>query len=564
MYCAHCGTLVSANSRFCVSCGVRVTDPAAPTASGTLALSASGDEQLLSSVRRALATEYDVERELGRGGMAVVFQARDKELERAVALKVLPPELAPVATVADRFKREARLAASLDHPNIIPVYRVGHTGGVLYMAMKFIDGRSLDAVVADHGALPLSVILIVLRAAARALAHAHEHGIVHRDIKGANILIDRDARVVVSDFGIARAVESSTLTATGVMIGTPHFMSPEQCAGKPVGPQSDQYSLGIVAYQLLTGSVPFDGDTLPEILQHHWFTPPPDVSIARPETPAALTVAVRRLLAKEPAQRFASTNDLVVALESIPFPTTDRAAGEASLRALVAAEGGRDMPRPDSVPEIIATPPSPVQARPPMIAPARVAAPTRPLPASSDTTTVVDTGSHARAVESSPPSRSLPPVDGNAVIDERRGSALATRGAAPGSPGAVRRPAAPAKRSRPRRRWPIAVGVPLLLVVAAGIGKEVGQKRGAMLELVKGGAPAAPPRLDAATMRDAAGKAYRAGDYELARRLFVRAVALDPTDAQLHQQLGCALLKLGSADSARAEFTTSGSKPNCS
>ena len=116
MYCAHCGTLVSANSRFCVSCGVRVTDPAAPTASGTLALSASGDEQLLSSVRRALATEYDVERELGRGGMAVVFKARDKELERAVALKVLPPELAPVATVADRFKREASLAASLDHP----------------------------------------------------------------------------------------------------------------------------------------------------------------------------------------------------------------------------------------------------------------------------------------------------------------------------------------------------------------------------------------------------------------------------------------------------------------
>ena len=335
MYCAQCGTLVSANSRFCVGCGVRVTDPAA-AAAGTLTLAAGGDEQLLSSVRRALAAEYDVERELGRGGMAVVFKARDKELDRPVALKVLPPELAPVATVADRFKREARLAASLDHPNIIPVYRVAQAGGVLYMAMKFIDGRSLDAVVADAGPLPLAVILTVLRAAARALAFAHEHGIVHRDIKGANILIDRDGRVVVSDFGIARAVESSTLTATGVMIGTPHFMSPEQCAGKAVGPQSDQYSLGIVAFQLLTGSVPFDGDSLPEILQHHWFTPPPEIIVSRPDTPAALTAVVLRLLAKDPADRFASTNDLVAALESMPFPATERAAGEARLRALAA------------------------------------------------------------------------------------------------------------------------------------------------------------------------------------------------------------------------------------
>ena len=255
-----------------------MTDPAAATAG-----SQPPAEELLASVRRALIADYDVERDIGRGGMAVVFKGRDKELERTVALKVLPPELAPVATVADRFKREARLAASLDHPNIIPVYRVAQSGGVLYMAMKYIDGRSLDALVAAQGALTLPVVLTVLRAAARAIAYAHDHGIVHRDIKGANILIDRDGRVVVSDFGIARAAESASLTATGIMIGTPHYMSPEQCAGKTVGPQSDQYSLGILAYQLLTGSVPFDGDSLPEILQHHWFTPPPDASIMRPD-----------------------------------------------------------------------------------------------------------------------------------------------------------------------------------------------------------------------------------------------------------------------------------------
>ncbi len=211
--------------------------------------------------------------------MAIVYKAREIELDRPVALKVLPPELGPVGSVADRFKREARLAASLDHPNVIPVYRVGQAGGIMYMAMKFIDGKPLDAVLDAYGALPLPVILIVLRSAAAALAFAHEHGIIHRDIKGANILVDRDAKVVVSDFGIARAVESGTLTATGAMIGTPHFMSPEQCAGKPVGPQSDQYSLGIVAYQMITGSVPFDGDSLPEIIQHHWFTPVADYSL---------------------------------------------------------------------------------------------------------------------------------------------------------------------------------------------------------------------------------------------------------------------------------------------
>ncbi len=249
MFCPQCGTLASANSKFCVTCGTPVTG----AGDGTIDMGATEPERALAMLKRALGSEYEVERELGRGGMAVVYKAREIELDRVIALKVLPPELAPVGTIADRFKREARLAASLDHPNVIPVYRVGQTGGVMYMAMKYIDGRPLDAVVEAYAPLPLSVVLIVMHAAAAALAFAHQHGIVHRDIKGANILIDRDGRVVVSDFGIARAVESGTLTATGAMIGTPHFMSPEQCGGKPVGPQSDQYSLGVVAYQNADG-----------------------------------------------------------------------------------------------------------------------------------------------------------------------------------------------------------------------------------------------------------------------------------------------------------------------
>src|SRR3984957_12546450 len=332
MFCAQCGTSVSANSRFCVVCGSQVSaDPA------TTAVAAADGDAHLSAVKRAVAAEYEVERELGRGGMAIVYKAREVELDRPVALKVLPPELAPVTGVSERFKREARLPASLDHPNVIPVYRVGQAGGVLYMAMKFIDGRPLDALIEAYGALPLPVVLLVLRSAAHALAFAHEHGIVHRDIKGANILVDRDGRVVVSDFGIARAVESSSLTATGAMIGTPHFMSPEQCAGKPVGPQSDQYSLGVVAYQLLTGTVPFDADSIPEILQHHWWTQAPDASQARPDSPAALTAAVQRMLAKPPEQRFATTAELATALDAIRLPDNTLGSGERQLREMVRA-----------------------------------------------------------------------------------------------------------------------------------------------------------------------------------------------------------------------------------
>jgi predicted Ser/Thr protein kinase len=568
MYCAQCGTVVSANSRFCVGCGTPVSDPALSAGTGRLTLSPKGEEELLASVRRALAPEYEVEREIGRGGMAVVFKARDLELERPVALKVLPPELAPVATVAERFKREARLAASLDHPNIIPVYRVGQASGVLYMAMKFIDGRPLDALVADHGPLALPVVLTVLRGAARAIAYAHQHGIVHRDIKGANILIDRGGRVVVSDFGIARAVESATLTATGVMIGTPHFMSPEQCAGKPVGPQSDQYSLGIVAYQLLTGSVPFDGDSLPEILQHHWFTPPPDASLMRPDSPAALTAAVLRMLAKDPAQRFASTDDLVSALDAIPFGPVDRAAGEAGLRALVVPAVTQD-----------ASPASPHVAGEGVASGATPRTPDAGMP-TAPTAPAADRvgvrGTHepnaaptVRAVQPTQPigaartanAHSDPALAGHRYQERTVNTAptvAATKAGTARTPGSGPGAQAPtsnrARRARSPRttRWRVVTGVIVLIVLVTGVGAVVGARRANSAGLA--GGIAGTPRLDALQMRAVGGKAYQDGDYELARRFFVRAVTADPGDRRAQQELGCALLKLGRVDSARAHF----------
>ncbi|HEX6058833.1 MAG TPA: serine/threonine-protein kinase [Gemmatimonadaceae bacterium] len=328
--CERCGTRAATAARYCLQCGTALVDPGA----STMILDDEQRSPLLGALRRELGREYTVEKELGRGGMSVVFKALDLELGRAVALKVLPPELALSTALADRFKREAKLAASLDHPNIIPIHRVGQAGGLLYFSMKLIEGRGLDSMVETQGPLPVAVVLQVLRSAARALAYAHDRGIVHRDIKSANILVDHDGRVLVSDFGIARAIDDPTVTATGTVVGTPYFMSPEQCAASRIGPQSDQYSLGVVAFQLLTGLVPFHAETLPGIMHHHFYTPVPDVSQARPDAPPALIAVLRRLLAKRPEHRYATTQAMMAEIDAIPFGEPERKEAEAALRAL--------------------------------------------------------------------------------------------------------------------------------------------------------------------------------------------------------------------------------------
>lgn len=342
MNCLRCGTPVPGGSRFCTSCGSQVSDPASMTvgvqemtdleASQTPTL--QQPDELFQLVKWLLIKDYDVEHEIGRGGMAIVYRAKEVELGRTVALKVLPPELAIGASMSGRFKREARMAASLDHPNIIPVYRVGNVGKIFFIAMKYIEGRPLDSILEQQGALPIAVVLQTLRGAAHALAYAHENGIIHRDIKGANILIQKDGRPVVSDFGVARAVEEKSLTATGAIIGTPFFMSPEQCAGKQVGPQTDQYSLGVVAFQLLTGAVPFDADSLPSIMQHHWFTPVPDITGVREDVPPALLEVIYRALAKDPKQRYPSTAEMAEALDAVSISDKDRQWGNAMLKEL--------------------------------------------------------------------------------------------------------------------------------------------------------------------------------------------------------------------------------------
>ncbi len=338
MKCFQCGSLLPEGTRFCGHCGVKVSDPDA----ATVVVEIEDSEALLARMRRIFAGEYDVEGEIGRGGMAVVYRATETALRRPIALKVLRPDIGISASAVQRFKREAQTVASLDHPNIIPVYRVGQLGGVLHIAMKFIEGRSLDVILDAQGALPVPAVLAVLRAAARGLAFANERGIVHRDVKAANILIDTDGRVMVSDFGVALRASDVTLTTAGTLIGTPAYMSPEQCSGKRAGPQSDQYSLAVVAFQMLTGSTPFESDTLAGIIQHHFFTPPPDLRIARQDIPPALLEVIARALSKSAAQRFGSTSEMLAALEAIPFTEADRSSSQRLLRDLAR---GHEAPR---------------------------------------------------------------------------------------------------------------------------------------------------------------------------------------------------------------------------
>ncbi len=305
MYCSRCGTQNEDSSKFCRSCGL---DLASTPLKGEPELS---DVEI---VRRELTEEYDVLDELGRGGMAIVFKARERQLEREVAIKVLPFSLAFDKEFVERFQREARTSAKLEHPNIIPIYRVGKSGRVIYFVMKFLRGKPLSSVLAARGSLPPAEIRQVLAQVSRALAYAHKGGIVHRDIKPDNIMFDEHGQAVVTDFGIAKAGTAGKLTGTGMSIGTPHYMSPEQARAQGIDGRSDIYSLGVVAYQCLTGSVPFDGEDSFSIGYKHIMEEVPTPQLDTPDR-RELFAVIRRMMAKAPDDRFQTADELVQLLD---------------------------------------------------------------------------------------------------------------------------------------------------------------------------------------------------------------------------------------------------------
>jgi serine/threonine protein kinase/uncharacterized protein YjdB len=269
----------------------------------------SAAELLLERVRSATQDEYSIERELGRGGMAAVYLARDKALERRVAIKVMLPDLIGVAGIEDRFVIEARTAAHLDHPGIVTVYSVKQRDGLLFIVMKYVEGRTLEEVLAGSRALEPGVITTVASQVAEALHFAHGENVVHRDVKPSNIIIDTKGRPIVTDFGIAKMATGRSITVTGSMIGTPAYMSPEQCRGLPATAASDQYALGVMLYEMLTRRMPFDG-TMFELIHAHCNEAPPPIHDVVPDIDRELEALVMRMLAKNPRERWESLGEV--------------------------------------------------------------------------------------------------------------------------------------------------------------------------------------------------------------------------------------------------------------
>ena len=282
------------------------------TAPGPPALS---DSQRFGNV---LVGQYALEREIGRGGMGIVYLARDLKLERQIAIKTLPPHLAADPTVRERFIREARTAARLSHPNIVPIHRADEIGGQVFFVMGYVEGDSLAQHIRTRRRLPASEVVPVLRDVATALAYAHGRGVIHRDVKAENILIEHTTRrALVTEFGIARLAEATPLTATGQVLGTVHYISPEQVSGESVDARSDIYSLGVVGFFALSGRFPFDADLASAVLVAHVTKVPPPLASVSPDVPGELAAIIDRCLAKDPAARFQSGTELADALSAV-------------------------------------------------------------------------------------------------------------------------------------------------------------------------------------------------------------------------------------------------------
>ncbi|MBI5600235.1 MAG: serine/threonine protein kinase [Gemmatimonadetes bacterium] len=287
--CAACGAPLAAAQQFCARCGA---------AAGPVRR-----DPLRERLQELLGAELNVLDVVGRGGMAVVYAARDPLLERRVAVKAMLPEFAADAEMADRFLREARTAAQLQHPNIVSVFGARSRGDLLVMLMAFVEGRSLDAVLHEQGPLPLQVAGRLAADVASALQYAHEHQVIHRDVKPANVLLASNGGALVSDFGIARRQDVPGLTSEGMLLGSLSYMSPEQRTSEPLTGATDQYALGVSLFEMLTGRGPFVGSPI-DVHVAHLNEPAPSVREFRPDVPEAVAQTIARMLRKTPAERY--------------------------------------------------------------------------------------------------------------------------------------------------------------------------------------------------------------------------------------------------------------------
>src|SRR4051795_10403869 len=268
-------------------------------------------------VGEVLADRYELEELVGTGGMSSVFRAHDRMLDRKVALKVLHEQYTEDEEYVERFRREARSVAQLSHPNIVTVIDRGEADGRQFIVFEYVDGENLKGVVNSGGALPVETAVSLSHQIARALAFAHEQGLVHRDVKPQNVLLNGDGRAKVTDFGIARSMDvQHGMTQTGAVLGTSDYIAPEQAQGQSVNAQTDVYSLGVVLYELLTGEVPFPGDNFVAVAMRHINEPPPSARERRRDVPPRLDAALQRAMAKDPRDRYPSMDAFCAELEA--------------------------------------------------------------------------------------------------------------------------------------------------------------------------------------------------------------------------------------------------------
>ena len=293
------------------------------------------------AVSQVIADRYELKETVGAGGMSTVYCAFDTLLERNVALKILHDQYGKDEEYVERFRREARAVAQLSHPNIVTVIDRGEENGKQFIVFELVDGENLKELVDRGGPLPVRRVLELGLEVGRALAFAHAQGLVHRDVKPQNVLLNGDGRAKVTDFGIVRSLDAVGHTETGTVLGTSHYIAPEQARGERVDAQTDVYSFGVVLYELLAGDVPYPGDNFLSVAMKHVNDPVPSVLDARPDTPLRLATLIERSLAKQPAERPASMDEVVAELEAV----------RVELDAKEGDEGTMIMKRPAAVPQ---------------------------------------------------------------------------------------------------------------------------------------------------------------------------------------------------------------------
>lgn len=340
--CPSCATPLPAEAAFCMMCGA-ATPHAIDKNTGESRTAERIPSPDLSRLQRALGSNYDLGKLVGRGGFAEVFLVHDRRLKRDLALKALRPDLVISEALLTRFRREAETVAALRHPHIVPIYDIGEADGIAYILMPLIQGESLRGLLMREGPRPVREASRILLEASDALGAAHEAGVIHRDIKPENIMLEGKARrVQLMDFGIAKAIDHTDgtpgLTSTGMLVGTPHYMSPEQASGEPhLDNRSDQYSLAVVGFQMITGSLPFDGESTRAVLFQQMVGVPKSLRDLVPDVPAGVAFAIDRALSKDPKDRFPSMEAFSEAISgSDPWPVSDGTPSSAVPRPSVA------------------------------------------------------------------------------------------------------------------------------------------------------------------------------------------------------------------------------------